>query len=354
MTTPIIFFDESHNTGAHLLDTNQPIFTLASVNFNQDECLELLQLVSSHQASEAKFANLQNSQSGRKKILNFLDSSLLSEQRVKTMIVHKHFNVVTQLVDVIEENLMRKDGIDIYQNSNNILLANLHWYLTPHFCGEQLFNNFLACFVTMVRDQSIESKAKFFNIARELYDNCADEKHKSMLAPYIYAEPFIDDILNGIDKKHHIDPAIFSLFCHLTEWGKQLDKPFIAIYDKSKPITASLSVFNKMMGSLIPPAVIGYGQRKFEFPLKVKELRDGDSKQHLALQVADLIAGSTRYYYSALFCNEDNSFVHELEATGINRFVFGAICPQDMNNFQPEITETNDINSVDYMTRYYS
>lgn len=218
MTTPIIFFDESHNTGAKLLDAEQPIFTLASVDYNQDECAELLHLVSSHQASEAKFGNLQKSQVGRKKILNFLGSPIHSEQRVKTMIVHKSFNVVTQLVDIIDETLMRRNGIDIYINNDNIVLANLHWYLTPHCCGEQRFNNFLVCFVEMIRNQSIESKIKFFNSARELYNNCTDENHKSMLTPYIYAEPFIDDILNGIDKKNHIDPAISSFFCHLTEW----------------------------------------------------------------------------------------------------------------------------------------
>ena len=54
MTTPIIFFDESHNTGSYLLDANQPIFTLASVDYNPNECAELLSLVSSHQDSEAK------------------------------------------------------------------------------------------------------------------------------------------------------------------------------------------------------------------------------------------------------------------------------------------------------------
>lgn len=71
MTISTIFFDESHNTGANLLDANQPVFTLASVDYNPDECSELLLLVSSHQASEAKFSSLQSSEAGRRKILEF-------------------------------------------------------------------------------------------------------------------------------------------------------------------------------------------------------------------------------------------------------------------------------------------
>ena len=128
MTTPIIFFDESHNTGSYLLDANQPIFTLASVDYNPNECAELLSLVSSHQASEAKFGKLQGSPSGRNKILSFLSSTMHSERRVKTMIVHKRFNVVTQLVDIIDETLMRRDGVNAYKHGWNIFKANLLWH----------------------------------------------------------------------------------------------------------------------------------------------------------------------------------------------------------------------------------
>ncbi len=356
MTTPIIFFDESHNTGAHLLDANQPIFTLASVDYNPDECSELLHLVSSHQASEAKFGSLQSSEAGRRKILDFVNSQMHSEKRVKTMIVHKRFNVITQLVDIIEETLMRRDGIDIYKNSGNIVLANLHWYLTPHFCGEQQFDDFLASFVEMVRNQSSESKSKFFNSAKVLYDNCTDEKHKSMLAPYIYAERFIDDILNGIDKKYAIDPAISLFFCHLTEWEKQLDEAPIIIYDESKPITASQPIFMKMMDSSIPTEEVGYGQRKFTVPLKVKEFRSGNSRQYPALQVADLMAGATRYYYSAFFRKKNDQFANKLKDAGIERFVFGAIGPLDLEHlmFDDLKTSDNDINPTDYMTKFCS
>lgn len=354
MTISTIFFDESHNTGANLLDANQPVFTLASVDYNPDECSELLLLVSSHQASEAKFSSLQSSEAGRRKILDFVSSSIHSEKRVKTMIVHKRFNVVTQFVDIIEETLIRRDGVDIYKNGGNIVLANLHWHLTPHFCGEQQFNDFLACFVEMVRNQSSESKSKFFNSAKVLFDNCTDEKHKSMLTPYIYAERFIDDILNGIDKKYAIDPAISSFFCHLTEWEKQLDEALIVIYDKSKPITASQPIFMKMVDSSIPPGKIGYGQRKFKFPLKVRELRSGNSKQYPALQIADLIAGATRYYYSAFFRNESDQFANKLQDAGIERFVFGAIGPQDLEYLMSDDLKNsdNDINPADYMTKF--
>lgn len=133
--------------------------------------------------------------------------------------------------------------------------------------------------------------------------------------------------------------------------GEQLTEPPIVIYDESKPITASLPTFRKMMDCSIPSAVIGYGQRKFEFPLKIKELRAGDSKQYPALQVADLIVGATRYYFSTFFRNIDDPFARQLEDADIRRFIFGGIVPVDMNQLQPEDLKTNDndINPADYM-----
>jgi hypothetical protein len=132
-----------------------------------------------------------------------------------------------------------------------------------------------------------------------------------------------------------------------------LNQPFIAIHDKSKPIKASLSTFEKLANNAIPSAIIGYGQRKFDFPLKVKELHEGDSKKYLALQIADLIAGATRYYYSEFFCNSSDSFFHELKSVGIERFVFAAICPQGIEYLQSESLKTNDsdINPADYMAK---
>ncbi len=177
-----------------------------------------------------------------------------------------------------------------------------------------------------------------------------------MLIPYIYAEGFIDDILNGIDKKHAIDPAISSFFCHLTEWGKKFDEALIVIYDESKPITASQPIFRKMMDSSIPPMEIGYGQRKFKFPLKVKELRSGNSKQYPDLQIADLMAGATRYYYSAFFRNENDPFANKLKDAGIERFTFGAIGPRDLEHLLSDnlITVDNNINPAYYMTKFCS
>jgi hypothetical protein len=80
------------------------------------------------------------------------------------------------------------------------------------------------------------------------------------------------------------------------------------------------------------------------------------SKQYPALQVADLIARATRYYYSVFFRNEDDQFASKLKDAGIERFVSGAISPRDLEHFVPDDLKTsdNDINPADYMTKFCS
>jgi hypothetical protein len=82
-TPPTIYFDEAGNTGAHLLDPEQPVFTLASVDLSLDECRSLLDLVSTPQAKEAKFTSLRKSSAGRDRLLKFITSPMLTPARAK-------------------------------------------------------------------------------------------------------------------------------------------------------------------------------------------------------------------------------------------------------------------------------
>lgn len=81
--TPVVYFDEAGNTGAQLLDPEQPVFTLASVDFTDEECEQLLAIVRTPQATDAKFTALRKSASGQARLLNFIRSPLLTPSRAK-------------------------------------------------------------------------------------------------------------------------------------------------------------------------------------------------------------------------------------------------------------------------------
>ena len=68
MVKPTVAFDESGNSGANLLDSEQPVFVLASVHISDDEAANLIDTKS----DEVKFSKLRRSATGKRKILKIL------------------------------------------------------------------------------------------------------------------------------------------------------------------------------------------------------------------------------------------------------------------------------------------
>jgi Protein of unknown function (DUF3800) len=350
VNAPTIFLDEAGNTGAALTDTAQPVFVLASTDMTDAEAEAALAIVRTPQATEAKFTSLRKSAAGQRRLLELIGSGVLDPQRVKSMVTHKRFMVVTKLVDLIEETLANASGIDLYERGANLALSNLHYFVSPTFCGQERFDEFLESFVEMIRRPSINSKARFFRAARSMYDGCSHEGHKSSFAPYIYAERHIDEILDGITFLA-LDPAIPSFFVHCTVWGQQFGGQFHTVHDDSKPMAAERATFEAMMDPTIEPAVIGYDRRKFEFPLRATGVTFADSRDHSALQLADVVAGATAHWAASLARGHADDLAEALEAAGIRRFTFDALWPS------PDVTpealgteETGGVNAVEHMT----
>ncbi len=339
-----VHFDEAGNTGAALLDTDQPVFVLASTDFTRAEAEELLGCVRTQQTKEVKFTALRRSEAGKRRLLNFLASPLLTPLRAKVSIAHKRYMAICKAVDIIEETLAHQSGLDLYERGANIAIANLHFCVTPVFCGQQHLDAFLAAFVQMVRTPDPEAKASFFAAVRALHDNCREPRYLSAFGPYLYAEAVIDDLLEGIDYTA-LDPAIGFVFNQLSHWGKQFGREFLAIHDVSKPVAGEQATFEAMMNPTAQPKLIGYDRRKFEFPL-----RFADSHDLPQLQVADLLAGAMAYFGSAVARSARDDLANQLEHVGIERFTIHAIWPSpDVTPQRLGTEEVGGINAANFM-----
>jgi hypothetical protein len=346
----VVYFDEAGNTGAALLDSSQPVFVLASVDYTNDECAELLSMLQTPQAKEVKFSTMRKSASGRKKLIEFIRSSIHQPSRVKISVLHKRYMAVGKIVDIINEPLARISGVDIYEHGVNIGLTNIHYFCTPLFCGIDQFEKFLDSFIRMIRTRTPDSNRQFFDAVRDLHLNCSNEDYKDLLEPYLYSERIVDSILSEITYQH-LDPATTSFFAHCVEWGKQKGD-FLAIHDDSKPMAAEYDNLKAMMDRAIEPAVIGYGRRKFKFPLKASEIQFANSKETLAIQVADLFASATYYYASAIAKSDMNDFSTELERADIDRFFFLNLWPStEVTSEVLGTAEVGGTNPAMYMAR---
>lgn len=350
----VVHFDEAGNTGAALLDVNQPTFALASTNFTLEEAQELLNLVRTAQTQEVKFSTLKRSVGGRRRVLDLLGSQLLTPERVKVSVCHKRYMAMCKVIDLIEEPLAHRDGIDLYERGANIALANLHYFATPLFCGEERFQLFLTSFVEMIRFPTHETKRLFFEATRALHENCREPRHRSSFAPFLIAEREIDELLDGVNYRA-LDPALGDVFHQLSVWGTQFGEEFLAVHDQSKPVWAERVALADMMDPSVQPTLIGYDRRKFEFPLRASGLEFADSNAVPQLQVADLLAGAVSHFGNAMIRGIRDEFSDELDAAGIQRFSIQSLWPAPhVTPHQLGTEQAGGVNAIDFMVNALS
>lgn len=318
---PIIYFDESGNTGSNLLDSDQPVFTLASCVFSQKESEQLLKLLESNSPNEAHFKNLRRRKSGQDGIVRLMSSKLIGVNNVKINIFLKEFMITTKIVDLLIEHMMHLMGEDLYLNGRNIALSNMLYYCLPTFCETDLVQSMYKSFVKMIRSQDQESIDSFYIDVQNVKDSSSDDNFKKNIDQILATKNCIHDALNGIDK-HSLDPSIPALFLHCAQWGDVYPKGFHIIHDDSHSIEKQRSLFAQFMDWTQDEVELGYDRRKYNLPLKGKSLKFASSEDHSQIQVSDIIASSFSYWAAGVSRGETEDYLFlELNKLDLDRFI---------------------------------
>ncbi|NOX09585.1 MAG: DUF3800 domain-containing protein [Gammaproteobacteria bacterium] len=348
-----IAFDESGNTGADLLYKDQPIFALASSNLSLDEARELLNLVKTPQAKEAKFSAIKKSNSGKRRIIEFLKQSTQYNKQIKTTIVHKKFMVTTKVVDILIETLAHRDGIDLYKDGANIALSNMHYYCMSLFCGKERTSEMLDSFIKMIRNKTTSSVDQFYYHAWQLYGATINKEYQVALSPILETEKLISEILVAVDS-NSIDPAIPAFYEHCANWGDKFEHEFDVLHDTSKPLFQEKDTLEALMSKDKTYEKIGYDRRSYTFPLRANGVVFCDSKNDERIQVVDLIASSSGYWAKGLLeVNSQDQFWEQLNDIDLKQFVIGTLWPTP--EVDPAKLGTNTgggINAVDHITEH--
>lgn len=122
-----VAFDESGNTGADLLNQDQPVFSLASTSISSDLAHHLLGITRTAQTREVKFVRLKKTATGRRRIVELLSAPELNGDNVRTTFFHKRFMVFTKIVYILIETVAHEDDIDLYKDGANIAMSHLHF-----------------------------------------------------------------------------------------------------------------------------------------------------------------------------------------------------------------------------------
>lgn len=321
-----IYCDEHGNTGERLLDAEQPIFILASNDYDCVEARELVQGLLSQGAPEAKFKTLKKTPAGRARLMRLLVDPRLNSSRIAAFVIDKRYLVFTKLVDMVMETLLHEGGVDLYQRGANLSTANMMYFVVPTFCGESATDVMLDAFVQLVRRRELEHMRGYVEAGEALVEACMDPETKDFLRPFFSAKLMPHWLPDQPDNA--LDPAIPSLFNLIDTWGRRKIERFQVIHDRSKPIIASEEYFMRLMAQANEAStLVGYDRRKFLFPLRADGLRHEDSASYPQLQLADVCAGAIAHYLRCRRIGEMDDLCGVMDASKALEWVVGAVVP---------------------------
>jgi hypothetical protein len=323
---PLVAFDETGNTGQHLLDVDQPVFVLASIHADDATTRTLLAHAKPPGAPEAKFSTLRGSNPGRKRVLELLNHEVIASERVKVAVYHKSFAVTTKIVDLLVETLLHQAGQDLYADGANLAMANMLHAVTPAFCGAEAFVDLQHRFVAMVRRKSPATvEALYAHVEAMRATNCHppfDETLRLLLA----SRAVVDEAIKDKDLVL-LDPAVPAFFDLCAQWTAELGVPFAVAHDQSKPIAQERERLELVMTTAeAGRAFSGPGPRR-QLPLLATGVTFADSRAVPQIQLADLIAGAVATVYRAMARGQDDRFAEALRKTRIGEIAGDRVWP---------------------------
>jgi Protein of unknown function (DUF3800) len=306
-----IFMDESGYTGPNLLDKTQPFFSLASLNYSESRCKELLTEFFGSVSSEIKHPHRGESREMKKSVLSFLKKISENPSSTKINIIHKEYMLVGKLVDFIYAPALESDGINIYDQGQNNQTAEMLFHRLRIIAGESFYEDLLKRFQNMMRKLDLKSYNAFYTPLFEAdSQKVLDEGNQEELDVYLKCiklahikvgyEGLIKDMrelrdLNIIHSTAPLDFGPTAITALMHEWRQEIgsiSNEITLIYDKSSAMIKFLPIWNALAASTNPEETVTFANHTLKFPLGVKETKLELSENWAGLQLADIIAGA--------------------------------------------------------------
>jgi len=295
----IIAFDEAGNTGENLLDSQQKIYSLASVLYNESETNQLLSIFTT-KSNEIHFVNLRRRY--KEQLIEFLNHDLIDNTKVKYSISDKNFELIARLVDYLIEPVFYDNGINMYKDNMHINTCIMLYGLSKTEKIGVKINNLLFLFQKMIRTKLKSDIKNFYDFAKSIQK---EHKNDSLIDSINESQNQILSIIESINK-YSIDPALPALLSLSNLWYYELKKGFNVIHDNSKQIDywKELIAFFSNKDLVDEKELSGMFGRSIKFPFQINQLELADSKSIRQIQVADVIASSLSYAFNKIAKNE--------------------------------------------------
>ncbi|WP_442588472.1 DUF3800 domain-containing protein [Pedobacter sp. AW31-3R] len=345
----MIYFDEAGNTGGNLLDNNQPTYLLLSHNFSLDETEEVLKPLSEvTKAQELHFSKVKKYHNHRKELIKCLNHPLIQPNRVCYYVADKKFMIAIQMVDQLMEPVLYAGGVDIYQYGSNLSTANMLHISGTVIWDKKSYSEMGELFVKFLRAPTKENCIPFYRSVYKLRSSLSREN--GMLLDFILmSEHHLGTIVPALTK-YTLDPTLSCFNAHCQFWAKLYKKPFDITFDQSKQIDYWRDLIDFLTLHL-PEGEVGFGSRKYKYPLLIESLQLDDSKNSKQLQLADLFASSLNYMFGGWTKQSEDEFSIEINKSLLhkNGYELKMWPTTDVTPEALDMTDGSGINPLDFI-----
>ncbi|MCA1706609.1 MAG: DUF3800 domain-containing protein [Actinobacteria bacterium] len=296
----------------------QPLYAVASVVDHAG----LSELIPSETETEWKWSVLASSNQGQDAVMSIAEK--VSPSTVKIAIADKRFMAVAKMVDELIEPLALETGFDFYGTNSHIGLTQMVYVALRGLAGVERFNEVVRLFVRMMRRRTGGDIDAFFSEIDEV-GNLSDRLNEQ-LSLFLAAEHVVaPKILSARPGSYELDPSVPLVASLSQAWTLELGVPHRFVHDDAGVLEKWKPHLERMANPEIEPRRIKFGDKEVVLPVLTFELTFEDSETRPGIQIADVLAGATRYMAQAALTGEQTDFSLRLNNTPLANCVAEAL-----------------------------
>jgi len=279
------YVDESGYTGRDLLCADQPFMSLAAVFVSQDAAAAIrAKHFPRSKAPELKHKSLSKRPNYYGPLLSVQCECLKNHKGISYVADKKYMCILKMLDDCIEP-VWYASGIDFYKNGAHLTLASLIYTTSVAFWGDGSLDTLLRLYQKASHVKTNKAVTSLSAFAKKLQGRELAE----CLSPIAFMHPeFVDSILSS----HTSTNIAFSLLHGLISRLEILSQgPYMILHDRSEAMSHYHDLLKTMCNDTTAAKYRISDITHISYPLNLISVEEGDSKEHIGLQFADLLAG---------------------------------------------------------------
>lgn len=304
-----VCIDESGYTGADLMNADQPIQAASAVRISE---IAAKALIDHHfpksRALELKYRELVRREKHWPALLS-LQKAILDHYHGISYVCDKKFAATLKLLDYCLEPVAYAGGVDFYANGHFHALASVIHLCAPIFWGADKFNNLLQSFQEAVRQKTDAKVDSFFNA----YNEIGDDEFNRELFPLAMRHPICEDSIR--DPETTMDIGVPLVIGLLSKTEQQKTGDYTILHDRTKNMREIARHLDLLVATDESKSFRLSNFAALTFPLRLKHVRSGDSRDFYGLQLADiLVGGAVDIAYCKIGLKPETYYTSRLES----------------------------------------